>query len=328
MNRQHFYFVSALLILTGCGGGDDAGSDKVSPAAPETMLDINPANAEQVTLLSYESAAASASLGELVGDTGLIANSPGGNAKLDGSFGTASKTGRSASRVPIPATTENCDVDGTVTVSGDIKDPFTPTLTAGDFFDVKFSTCDDGLGDVTDGLLHLEVFDFAGEFLAGLYELSMDFTITDFQVATIEDTVTMNGDARIVLDTTASPYVEAGISGSALTVDSNSSSESLFDFAATQTLDAGVSPSPYTLAAAGTLDSTQLTGAIRYSTPVSFQGFDNGYPVAGELLVEGENSSARLAVLEDGKLRIDVDSNGDGTADSTIFTTWQELESL
>jgi hypothetical protein len=250
-----------------------------------------------------------------------------GSARIDGSFGTASKTGSSYAGVPIPATTENCDVDGTITISGDIADPFTPTLTTGDYFNVEFDRCDDGLGDVTDGLLRFEIFAFAGDFIGGLYDLVMDFTITDFQVATIEDTVTMNGDARVALDTTASPYVEATISGDALTVDSNSSSESLFDFSAAQTVDAGVSPSPYTMAAAGMLDSTRLTGAVRYSTPVSFLGFDNGYPVAGEFLVEGENSSARLVVLEDGSLRIDVDSNGDGTVDSTIFTTWEELGS-
>ena len=116
------------------------------------------------------------------------------------------------------------------------------------------------------------------------------------------------------------------MSGNSLTVDSATSAESLFDFSAEQTLDAGVSPSPYTMAAAGTLDSTQLAGPVRYSTPVTFEGFDNGYPVAGELLVEGDNSSARLIVLEDGSLRIDVDSNGDGTVDNQVFTTWQDLQ--
>lgn len=328
MSRQHLYSVAALLVLAGCGGGGDGGSNNGGPAAPAAMLDITPENAAQVTAVSYETAVASASLGELSGDSGLFAASPGGNARIDGSFGTASKTGSSFAQVPIPATTENCNVDGTVTVSGDIADPFTPTLTNGDYFDVDFVMCDDGLGEVTDGLLRFEVFAFAGDFLGSLYDLVMDVTITDFQVASAEDTVTMNGDARVALDTTASPFVEAGISGNALTVDSNSSSESLFGFSAAQTLDAGVSPSPYTMEAAGTLDSTRLAGAARYSTPVTLQGFDNGYPVAGEFLVEGENSSARLVVLEDGSLRIDVDSNGDNTVDSTILTTWEELESL
>lgn len=108
--------------------------------------------------------------------------------------------------------------------------------------------------------------------------------------------------------------------------DSNAGTESLFDYDTSQTVDAGVFPSPYTLASSGTLDSSDLGGAVDFSTPVSFEGFDNNFPSAGSLLVEGDGgTSARLTALDEVNVRIELDTDGDGAVDETIDTTWQAL---
>lgn len=320
MNRSPVLCAAVLALLSACGGGS-GGGNRIEPSS---LLKISPANAARASRVAYESVVAGAGMSDMSGEAGLFASQPGTVSAPGGSFGGAAKiTG--SSQVPIPETTEACDVSGFVTVSGNIEDPFTPTLTAGDFFDLDFDNCDDGLGDVTDGLLHLEVFAFAGDFVGGLYDFTMDFEMSDFRVAAAGHTESINGDVRVALDTTATPYVEAAVSGDLLTIDTDARSVSLFDFVSLQTVDAGVSPSPYTLTASGTLDSTELTGSIDYSTPVPFAGFDAGYPAAGELLVSGLASSALLTVLEDGSLRIDVDTDGNGSTDTTIFTTWEAL---
>ena len=216
-------------------------------------------------------------------------------------------------------------MNGSLTISGDIEDPFTPTLTAGDFFTVDFDMCDDGLGEVTDGMLDFVVDAFSGDFAGGLFDLTMTLTLTDLQVTTADDVITSNGGASITLNTLDSPAVSASVSGTSLTIDSNSSSETLTNFVSNQAIDAGVSPSPYALAMSGTLDSTQLSGIVSYSTPVTFEGFDLDYPGTGEFLVEGDNSSARLIAIDNVNVRIEVDTDGNGTVDETINTTWAEL---
>jgi hypothetical protein len=83
--------------------------------------------------------------------------------------------------------------------------------------------------------------------------------------------------------------------------------------------------------ASGTLDSSQLTGAITYSTPVTLEGEDANYPNAGEFLIAGDGSSARLiaqANAIDVVIEIYSNTTGTGTPDDVIMTTWAELAGM
>ncbi len=127
------------------------------------------------------------------------------------------------------------------------------------------------------------------------------------------------------MNTLTAPSVSAQVSGVSLSTQSNTTSETLSNFSSAQTVDAGQTPAPYSLTSSGTLDSSRLSGVVTYSTPVTFQGFDTGYPQTGELLVTGDGSSARLIALDAVNVRIEIDSNDDGTVDTVIDTTWAEL---
>ena len=90
-------------------------------------------------------------------------------------------------------------------------------------------------------------------------------------------------------------------------------------------------PSPYTLLTSGTLDSSELSGSVTYSTPVTFEGFDANYPNAGVMLIVGDASSARIIAQANGiDVVVEIYSNttGEGTPDQTIMTTWTELAGL
>jgi hypothetical protein len=140
-----------------------------------------------------------------------------------------------------------------------------------------------------------------------------------------------NGDATATIDTLETPYVEASVSGSSILNDTNGSTETLTNYSSAQTVDTGVIPSPYTLVTSGTLDSSQLTGSVTYSTPVMFEGTDDNYPNVGEMLVAGDSSSARLIAQANGidvVIQIFSNTTGTGTPDSTINTTWTELAGL
>ena len=324
MKNSLILTLTTLFPLSACGGSDSRDENTNGGASPPADMDITTGNAMLVAKVSYESALAAGSLGDLSTDTGLIASGPNGVSKIDGSFGTSSETGGSTMQVPIPAQTEFCIPSGTVTVSGDIADPFTPTLTKNDFFDVVFDMCNDGFS-TTDGDLHFVVDAFTGDFLGGVYDLTMIATLTAFQVATDADVLTSNGDATVRLNTLLTPAISVDVSGSSITIDKNSSSETQTNFSSMLTANTGVIPSPYTMVSSGTPNSTQLSGIVTYSTPVMFEGFDADYPHSGEFLVSGASSSVRLVAVDNVNVRIEIDTNDDGTIEETINTTWAEL---
>ena len=311
--------LSACGLLAACSNGSNSGGG----GAPGADLGINAGNAVTVARVSYAAALSAGAVGELSSGTGLLASGPSGISKIDNSFAVASKTGGATAQIPIPPTVENCLL-GTITFSGEIDDPFTPTLTPGDFFDLVFDMCDDGV-TVTDGALHYDVDAFTGVFASGLYEVTMTATLDTFQVETDSDVLTSNGDATVRLDTRLGLAVEAEVSGNSLTIDANTSSETQTDFSTLQTVDAGLAGSPYTMISSATLDSTQISGVVTYSTTTTFLGFGSDYPHTGVLLIDGENSSVRLTAIDDVNVTIEIDDNGDGTFDAPINMTWAEL---
>ena len=108
-------------------------------------------------------------------------------------------------------------------------------------------------------------------------------------------------------------------------MDANASSETLSNYSSSQTYDGNQVPAEYTLAASGTLDSTQLPGPVRYATGPDFVGFGENYPQQGTLTVTGDASSARLVAVDAENVRIDIDADGDGVYEESIELLWSEL---
>ena len=321
MKRTSLVLVFALTIAACGGSGGGGGAAAPNPSA---ALKIDSSNAMPVTRAAYSAASQSVGIGELFGSSGLVASDPGSVPKA--AVDMATQAARSLKSIPVGPETQACAVSGTVTISGNIASP--TTLTAGDNFAVDSDSCDDGTGQIVDGLLEFSVDAFSGDVVAGLYDMRITLTLTDFQITTPEDVITSGGGASVSLNTLSAPSVSASVNGTRLTTNTNSSSETMSNFASTQTLDAGISPSPFTMTASGTLDTTRLSGSISYSTPVTFEGFDTDYPESGEMLVTGDSSSARLIAGDNDQVTIEIDTDGNGTVDETIVTTWQELETL
>ena len=321
--------LGAAALLAACSDGngiseDQSGNNNGNGGAGGDA-GITAANAMVVTRITYQTALSTDSAAEFSGGTGLVVGQPGVVTKLDGSFGTANAVNPATASVPIPPTVENCEQGGTSTLSGDVADPFTPTLTAGDFFDITFAQCNDGF-TTADGNLFYEVDAFNGDLLSGIYDLTMTATFTDFQVTTATDTLVSNGDITVRLNTLLIPDVSAETSGVSLTIDGSLGSQTLTNFAASHTQDVEAVPSPYSQTSTGTLDSTMLPGVVTYSTPVTLTGFDAEYPSAGEFLISGADSSARLIAVDNVNILIEVDADGDGVVDEVIETTWAALE--
>lgn len=325
MQRKAFTLFASLVLITGCGGGG-GGSIAGPVTSPGPSVAITSNNAAEVAKVSYETALDSGEFADLSGTGLFISGTAGGSSKLDGPIAESANSGNSSqSQVPIPAQTQACDVAGDVTVSGEIADPITPTLTAGDFFVIDYNNCDDGFGDVTDGLMRMDIDAFAGDFANESFDLTATLTLESLQIRTGPETVTSDGDVTATIDTTNALSLFTGISGQSMTVDTDASSERMTNFTSSLTVDASQQVPTYMRSSSGTLDSTQLSGVIRYSTPVTFQGLGGDFPNAGEFLVQGAQSSLRLIAENNINVRIEIDTNGDGAVDETIQTTWAEL---
>ena len=317
-----------LVFLAACGGGGDGDGNGNNTPEPSAPMSISAANALLVAQVTYQSASSSGDLTDLAGSTGFTGNAGGGLTKPGlGSPGLIDYF----MQVPIGPVELACAVSGTFTVSGNLNDPLGGTLSAGDTFTAEYDACDDGVGEVLDGILEFVVDAIEGDFAGGLYDLTMTMELTNFQSTTDADVLMANGDGTATINTLATPYVEASVSGNSMTTDTNSDSQTLTLYASAQTVDTGVIPSPFTLTTSGTLDSSQLTGSVTYSTPVMFEGFDANYPHIGELLIAGDASSARIiaqANAIDVVIEIYSNTTGTGEPDSTINTTWTELAGL
>ena len=321
-----------LVCLAPCSGGGTTFDGRTDPPPPASGFDIDATNAMVVAGATYGAAVMSGDLAGLAGNTGLTLDAGGNFAKPAFETRMGGALGRFMQKVPLGPDVYDCLVPGgTVTFSAEIVDPLVLAagmLSEGDTFQVEYSNCDDGAGEVLDGTIDMRVDAFEGDIFIGAYDMTMTMNVTDFQVTTGMDVLTSNGDATATLNTLVASAISASVSGNTMTMDMNTGSDTLSTYSSAQTLDTVDPQLPYTMTASGTLDSYKLDGVIRYSTPMTFVGFGASYPHEGELFVEGDNSSALLVADNDVDVHIDVDSNGDGTVDETIVTTWAELAAM
>lgn len=327
MKQASLTLLISLSLLTACGGGSNDNGNNGNPP-PGAAIPITSDNGLLVAQTTYQSASSSGDLAGLAASNGLTGNVGGGLYKPD-----INRPGiiDSLMQVPIPATTLPCAVSGSLTISGNLDDPITPTLTSGDTITAVYDTCDDGIGEVIDGTIDFEVVAFSGDALTGLYDMTMSMLLDNFQVTTADDVVLANGDGTATLSALQAPYVEAAVSGGSMLSANNSNTATLTNYSTSQTFDGTAAPAPFTMLTSGTLDSSELSGSVTYSTTLMFEGFDANYPNAGVLLVVGDASSAKIIAQANGiDVVIEIYSNmtGEGTPDETINTTWTELAGL
>jgi len=320
VTKLHLMILCSTLALSSCGGGSSFNGGSPNAGAG---LGLTSANAADAAGVSYELAFASASLADVGSNIGIVSAAPGAAPTAATKPQISGFLVNVLNQAPFGPDVFPCAISGSMTISGDIADPL--TLTAGDAFSVAATACDDGIGEIVDGLISLTISDFTGDLPSGRYLLGMNAILDSFQVTTANDVVSRSGDASIALDTTASPFVSASVSGTSMATSSNASTDILNNYSTQQTVNAGLVPAPYTLSSRGTVDSSRLGDVVSFTTPVQFVGDDADFPHTGELLITGSNSSVRLIALDNVNVRIELDNDGNGSVDVTVETTWAAL---
>jgi hypothetical protein len=82
----------------------------------------------------------------------------------------------------------------------------------------------------------------------------------------------------------------------------------------------------FTIAGTGTLYQSDMGGEVDYDITTPFAGTHPNPPGTGVLLVTGGGgTSILLSAVDDVNARLDVDTDGDGTRETVINTTWAVL---
>ena len=323
MTRITRLFGSALLViaLSGCGGGGGG-----APPGPAPTGTINTGRALDIAGRAVDMALQSGSFGGITDFVGLTVVPTGAAGSVGG--GRLMKPGSRQywAGVPVGPEVRLCEEDGTETVSGDIASPL--TVTDGDFLDYVWNECDDGLGQVINGLIRMTFTEFEGDLLAGRILLRVSLTVTDFQVTEGLDVRLTNGGLSLTIDSRNQPETIIETLGNSLVVASNNSTDTLTNFSSLIVENTSMFPSNFTTDVTGTLLSTLFEGSVNYNMPIPFEATGDNYPYAGEMLISGSGGATiRIMALDQFKVRIEADFNGDGALDATIDTTWEALVS-
>lgn len=224
---------------------------------------------------------------------------------------------------PNGLTTYNCPVSGTFDVSGNVADP--NTLTTGDFTIYEASACDSGTGFTVEGTVRIDVNGLNGDPLTGTFELDQTLTFTDFQVAAGQLSTTLNGDHAAIIDTRSAGQVTVAFGGAALRVGDLLVGGTVSNYSGLATIQTG-SPFNNSLFVAGTASSAVVAGTFDYVTgeviqkPLGLPPTDGIFDVYGAVA-----STARVAVVDNTLVRIEVDSNGSGNYEVSSSVSWQEF---
>jgi len=325
LNRTLVITSIAIFGLSACGGSGSGGS---STPTPLTLVTVTSANATKIAGTASSAAFGTAEIGGLTDLTGSTSGAQGTMTK-SGAASAATKVAQSTlsnlKYDPFGPEESFCFVSGSVTVSGDLASPF--TFTAGDFINVDSDMCDDGEGEIIDGLLEMEITSFEGDILTSEFLFGVDLVLTEFMVITPADTFTANGDVGTTIDTRTPPIAEGSIFGESFVVSGMGVMESITDFSTIYTEDSSTFPVSWTNNSMGTVDSSELAGPVRYETSITFEGSGANYPHTGHLLISGDmGATLLLRTIDDVNVEIDADYDGDGMVDETFMLTWAELE--
>lgn len=322
--------VAGVVSTVGSGGGDNLSgpTGPVTPPPPiqPPWVDITIANAQDVSATIVQDADQVFDFAAMIG--GQIFPSPPTAPNLlstNSKFELFEKTAATGA----PAT-DTCAVSGAVTVSGAPgNNPV--SLSEEDTFDLVFETCDDGDGYSLDGSFSVIVNELAGDPRTDVFRLSYQLPNVIVTVAFDDGTHTMSSASRFSLtwDTVDFPVTVLSLTPNALALSTQADNYVLLSGVHSRTINADISVST-TLAEVGEaqlLSQVSLDGYINYETVVPLQAPNGQAPESGEILVSNglANETIRIVIESSTSVRLEIDSDGDGTVNDTQYTTWAAL---
>jgi hypothetical protein len=301
-------------LLTACGSSSSSPPPPPPPPPPPVntaALPITGDNAQDITVAVLNSVTSAANLldvGEVIGLP--VANSPGPGIQ---------KPGQDVHEVTTP-----CDAGEFTTVWDDADNDL--DVSTGDTFMTTFDMCffqDDGV--TIDGVSDITEMVVTGDPFTPTppYGLIATFGFTDLVATDAVETVTINGDLDIDLNSDDDIVINATLATALLSVDVDGAMESLTDYLMTQVIDRNAQTQD--IAASGAYTSDVLEGTVTFETMENFMVMGDNNPSSGQLFIADATSSVLFTVLDNLNVRLEIDVDLDGMIDETIDLLWTDL---
>lgn len=307
--------------LAACGSSGSGGDTGGAPTAGTggSLATITPDNAPIIAGVVAEVA-----LEQGVFDFLFQQDLPIASSGTERILSTATKIASPSQLLPNGTGLVDCAVSGTVDVDVTVADPFAPSVN--DRYALVFTSCDDGLGTVTNGSMVIMITALGGDFTTEQFLLGMSLELSAFQVTEGVETSGASGTIAIEFDSMSPPLTTISVSTSALAVTTEGMAEAVTDLSVTISEDQSMFPAAIAVSTSFTISSPRIGGEVSVSTSLALQSTDGEYPYVGELRITGADQSVIIMIAIDANtVRLEIDIDGDGAMDETIETTWDEI---
>ncbi len=321
--------ITALTIVSCGGGGGDGGGTSSNPISL-TSGNAKPVSAE---ILDSSDTVQGATAGTAVLTRGSVATSSDftypefvvQHLSQIQALGVLPYNTLAGAVISIPP--QDCSSGGTWTFSFDDTDA-SLDLSVGETATISFISCNES-GVIVNGSISMAVTQLSPGFDGTPpYTLGVGVTLTNFSVTTSGHSAISNGDMSMLIAEDGSNNQTYQLSGSSLSSTVLGQTQTLTNYAYAFALNDVTGA--YTFSLQGTLANATIGGSVTFTTVTPFTGTDPNDPTAGELHIVGAGGSQAWLTADPGGsvVYIDVDADGDSTAETQITTSWAELNSL
>jgi len=322
--------VSVSTLLGACGGGGGGGSDSVTTSsAPVTISTVN---AEAVAAASYKTTAGLEGSGS--GTTGFLTGavtqtaSPGINLidVMISQFKTipqrASVNASGSLTGVVVSETIACAISGSMTITFDDADN-DQQLSTGDSMSFSANDCkEDGM--IMSGGVSMNNVSVSGDPLSAPHSMQLSIQANNFTVTEGVESIALNGGMTMAESTNDGILFTHSITGSSIQVTEGGVSAGLSNFSIEATEDDNTLA--YTLDLNATVSSPELGGSVTIVTDTVFAGIEPNEPSSGQASITGANNSrVTLIAMGADNVRLEIDEDGNGTAETFVDTTWSAL---
>jgi hypothetical protein len=323
-------FLSVSVLLAACGGGGGGGGDTVTTSG--TPVTISTANAPEVAGAAYKTTVGLEGGGG--GATGFLTGAVTQTAPSD--IEIVEVLISQIKEIPQLAATEAADsltgavishsVDclggGSLSISFDDANN-DQQLSTGESLRFSASSCtEDGM--VMNGSVSINNVTIIGDPVATMpYSMQFTMQVNQFRITEGAESITLNGSMTISESSSDGILFARSISGNSIQVTEGGTTASLSNYSIEATEN---SNSAYTLDLNATVSSSAIGGSVTMVTDTVFQGFASDYPSSGQATISGANNSrVTLIALNSIDVRLEIDADGDGAAETITDTTWDAL---
>lgn len=308
-----------LLALAACGGGGGDDGPDIPPEAARVV--ITDANAPRVSIEAIQGVQLNSDSG------GITASDSSATAAAQRAvrMSVARTLGRSAALqarplATIQAVTEACSDGGSTVIDGTLAQ-------AGDSVTLTFNNCTED-GVTLNGSLRFTLVSVNDTGTA----FTVDVVLTNLRATTGNVVERLDGSMRMSLDdsnpaqntvTLSTPFIatERVVAGEVR------ASRSLRELTMQEVLDKATLDLTTTSAfvASGSFPELGDVSFRVQTVQALITPAQEVHPTSGVLRVTGANNTSALLTIGPDTVEIDVDNNGDGTVDTTLFLTWDEI---